>query len=158
MAYERAPRWKQPWVNSITMSGRSPPLFSTLTSVSTIGGGGDTTIPSPGMAPKQPLLGIRLHDPRHGRQACPEFSSFHQGLGQISPSEGLFSCRPLPKRGQICYIPAPSPSLNASYINRHAGTLENIVKSKQCSTPSHMVAIIYYNMGDKYCTKPLHGI
>ena len=52
----------------------------------------------------------------------------------------------------------PPVILYAYYINRHAGTLENIVKSKQCSTPSHMVAIIYYNMGDKYCTKPLHGI
>ena len=69
----------------------------------------------PGMTPKQPLPGIRLHDPLHGRQVCPEFNSFHQGLGQINPSEGLFSCRPLPKRGEICYIPAPPPqSLNES--------------------------------------------
>ena len=40
-------------------------------SVSTIGGGGDMTIPSPGRSPKQPLPGIGLHDPLHGRQACP---------------------------------------------------------------------------------------
>ena len=78
-------------------------------SVLKIGGGGDTTIPSPGMAPKQPLPGIGLHDPLHGRQACPEFNSFHQGVGQISPPEDFFLCRPLPKRGQICYIPAPRP-------------------------------------------------
>ena len=84
-------------------------------SVSTIGEGGDKTIPSPGMAPKQPLPGIRLHDPLHGRQACPEFSSFHQGLVLLSPLEGLFSYRPLLKRGQIYYIPAPPPlSLKAS--------------------------------------------
>ena len=57
-------------------------------------------IPSPGKSPKDPL---------HGWQACPEFSSFHQGVGQISPREWLFSCRPLPKRGQICDIPAPPP-------------------------------------------------
>ena len=84
-------------------------------SVPTIGGGGDTTIPSPGKTPKQPLPGMGLHDPLHGRQACPKFNSFHQRVGQISPPEGLFSCSLLPKRGQICYIPAPPPqSLNDS--------------------------------------------
>ena len=46
-------------------------------SVSTIGGGRDTTIPSPGRSPKQPLSGIGLHVPPHGRQACSEFNSFH---------------------------------------------------------------------------------
>ena len=76
-------------------------------SVSTIGGGGDTTIPFPGNSRKQPLPGIGLHDPLHGRQACPEFNSFHQGVGQISPLEGLFECRLLPKRGKNCDIPAP---------------------------------------------------
>ena len=63
---------------------------------SRIRGGRDTTIPSPGRSPKQPLPGIGLHDPLHGRQACPEFNSLHQGVGQISPREGLLSCRPLP--------------------------------------------------------------
>ena len=71
-----------------------------------LGVGGDTTIPSPGRSPKQPLPGIGLHDSLHGRQACLEFNSFHQGVGQVSPRKGLFSCRPLPKRGQICDIPA----------------------------------------------------
>ena len=74
------------------------------------GGGGDTTIPSPGRSPKQPLPGIGLHDTLHDRQACPEFNCFHQRFGQISPQEGLFSCRPLPKRGRICDIPAPLPN------------------------------------------------
>ena len=39
-----------------------------------------------------------------------------------------------------------------TYINRHAGTPEKTVKTKQrqCSTPSHMVVIIYYYMGYKY--------
>ena len=63
---------------------------------SRIRGGRDTTIPSPGRSPKQPLPGIGLHDPLHGRQACPEFNSLYQGVGQISPREGLLSCRPLP--------------------------------------------------------------
>ena len=75
----------------------------------TNGGGGDTTIPSPGRAPKQPPPGIGLHNPLHGRQACPEFNSFHQGVGKINPREGLFSCRPLPKRGKNCDIPSPPP-------------------------------------------------
>ena len=76
-------------------------------SCSTIGKVGDTTIPPPGWSPKQPLPGIGLHDPLHGWQACPEFTSFHQGVGQICLREGLFSCRPLPKRGQIYDVPDP---------------------------------------------------
>ena len=54
-------------------------------SCSTVGEGGDTTIPSPGRSPKQPLPGIGLHDFLHGRQAFPESISFHQGVGQICP-------------------------------------------------------------------------
>ena len=54
-----------------------------LQSCSTIGEGGDTTIPSPGRSPKQPLPGIELHDPLHGQQTCPELKSFHHGVGQI---------------------------------------------------------------------------
>ena len=77
--------------------------------------GGDTTIPSPGRSPKHPLPGIGLHDPLHGRQACPESDSFHQGVGKICTRKGLFSCRSLSKRGQICYIPSPPQSLNGSY-------------------------------------------
>ena len=38
-----------------------------------------------GWSSKQPLPGIGLHDPLHGRQACPEISLFHQGVGQICP-------------------------------------------------------------------------
>ena len=59
--------------------------------------------------------GIGLHNPLHGRQACPELNSFHQGVGQIRPPEGLFSCSPLSKRGKNCYIPtSPLQSLNDS--------------------------------------------
>ena len=82
--------------------------FNRVSSRSTNEEGGDTTIPSPGRSPKQTLPGIGLHDPLHGRQACPEFNSFYQGVGQICPREGLFLCRPLPKRGNNCDIPAPS--------------------------------------------------
>ena len=41
--------------------------MSLIVSVSTIEGGGDTTIPSPGRSPKHPLPGIGLHDSLHGR-------------------------------------------------------------------------------------------
>ena len=58
--------------------------------VSTIGGGGDTTIPSPWRSLKQPLPGIGLHNPLHGWQACLEFNPFQWRVGQISPREGLF--------------------------------------------------------------------
>ena len=81
---------------------------------STIGEGRDMTISSPGRSPKHPLPGIGLHDPLHDRQACPEFIAFDQGVGEICPRLGLFSCRSLPKRGQICYIPAPPQSSNGS--------------------------------------------
>ena len=41
-----------------------------------------------------------------------------------------------------------------TYINRHGGTPEKTVKTKQkqcrASTPSHMVVIIYYCIGYKY--------
>ena len=39
----------------------------------------------------------------------------------------------------------PSVILYA-YIIRHAGTQENTVKTNQCSTPSHIVATMYYYM------------
>ena len=54
------------------------PVPIPIQSVSTIGGGGDTRI-------LHPLPEIGLDDPLHGRQACPEFNSFHEGVGQISP-------------------------------------------------------------------------
>ena len=90
------------------------------TNVSTIGEGGDTTIPSPGRSPQKTLPGIRLHDTLYGRQACPELNSFHQGIGQISPREGLFSCHPVPKRGQIYDIPPPPPIVERLAPHRHS--------------------------------------
>ena len=50
---------------------------------STIEEDGDTTISSPERSPKQPLPGMILHDPLHGRQVCLEFIVFDQGVGQI---------------------------------------------------------------------------
>ena len=83
-------------------------------SCSTIGEDGDTTIPSPGRSPKQPLPEIGLHDPLHGRQACPEFNSFHKGSVKYVPGRGYFRAVP-PKPGTDLLHPRPpSQSLNGS--------------------------------------------
>ena len=82
---------------------------------STIGEGGDTTISSPGSSPEQPLPGIRLHDPLHGRQACPEFIAFDRGVGQI-PVEAIFVPFP-PKTGtNLLHPPTTTKSLNGSRL------------------------------------------
>ena len=44
-----------------------------------------------------------------------------------------------------------------TYINRHAGTPDKKQKEKQCSTPSHMVVIIYCFIGCKN-KESIHGI
>ena len=112
-----------------------------LSSCSTIGKGGDATIPSPRRSSKQPLPGIGLHDLLHGRQACSESNSFHQGVGHICPRQGLFSCRSLSKRGQICYIPSPSQSLNGSILNRVKH--DCIVKGDSgCATPTDLGLVV----------------
>ena len=67
------------------VSHRTIKCQSRSRSYSTIGEGGDSTISSPGRSPKQPLPGIGLHDPLHGRQTCPEFIAFDKGVGQICP-------------------------------------------------------------------------
>ena len=65
-----------------------------------LGGGGGYDDFVPGNVTKTtPSRDRKLHDPLHSRQACPKFNSFRQGVGQISPLEGLFSCRTLSKRG-----------------------------------------------------------
>ena len=121
-----------------------------------LGAGGDTTIPSPWIALKQPLPGIGLHDPLHGRQACPEFNSFHQGVDQISPPEGLFSCRLLSKRGQICYIP-PQPS-NDSKLYAHSFTRRQtypILLSTLCGSKQSLSALIFCNFGIPHLPRTL---
>ena len=39
----------------------------------------------PGEVTKTTTSGDRTTSSPHGRQACPEFNSFHQGFGQIYP-------------------------------------------------------------------------
>ena len=59
-------------------------MISILDSFNDWGGRGyDDSVP--GGSPKQSLPGIELHDALHGRQACPESNSFHQGVGKICP-------------------------------------------------------------------------
>ena len=84
---------------------------------STIGGGGDTTISSPGWSPKQPLPRIGLHDLLYdGRQACPEFNLFHQrGWSNMSPGGAIFVPFPF-KTGTNSRHPRPPQSLNDSSL------------------------------------------
>ena len=73
----------------------------------TIGEGGDATISSPGRSPKHPHPGIRLHDPLHGRQACPEFIAFDQRVRQICPGRGYF--RAVSSQNGDKYVTSPPP-------------------------------------------------
>ena len=73
------------------------------------------TIRSPGWSPKQLLSGIGVRDHLRGRQACPEFDSFHQGLGQICPGGAIFVPFP-PKTGTNLRHPRPSQMLNDSLV------------------------------------------
>ena len=77
-----------------------------------LGGGGDTRILSPGMTPKQPLPGIVLHDPLHGRQACPQIILISPGgWSNKSPVGAIFVPFP-PKTGTNLGHPRPPQSLN----------------------------------------------
>ena len=94
--------------------GRSRDGYSRIIAVhkkrgSTIGEGGDTMISSPARSPKQPLPGMRLHDPLHGRQACPEFIAFDKGVGQICPGRGYF--RAVPSQNGDKYVTSPPPTI-----------------------------------------------
>ena len=80
-----------------------------------IGGGGNTTIPSPWRSPKQSLPGIGLHDPLYGRQGFPEFNSFHQGgLVKQDPGRGYFSAIPSQNGDKFVTSPPPPQSVNDS--------------------------------------------
>ena len=89
---------------------------------------------------------MELHDPLHGRQACPEFNSFHQGIGHISPREGLFSCHPHEKWGQICDTPAPHPIIERHDMGPHFEDIVCSTKVKKqggvmCSSSPHAFTI-----------------
>ena len=111
---------------------------------STIGEGGDTTIPSPGRSPKQPLPGIGLNDPLQGRQACPECNSFYQRVGKICRWQGLFSCPPFLKRGQFCYIPAPPQIVEQVQTTlTRAAMMATEGRTYVCADPSIMAPLLH---------------
>ena len=84
---------------------------------STIGGSEDTTIPSPGWSPKQPLPRVGLHDLPYGRQVCPEFNlvqlSSPGGWSNLSPGGAIFVPSPF-RTGTNLLHPRPPQSLNDS--------------------------------------------
>ena len=72
-----------------------------------IGKGGDTTISSPRWSQKQPLPEIGLHDPLHGRQACPEFLAVDQGVVEYVPGRGCF--HPVTSHNGDKFVTPPPP-------------------------------------------------
>ena len=84
--------------------------------------------------------GIRRCRPRRGHQnrSFRDRTTWSISLPRnqlILPGEGLFSYRPLPKRGQICDIPAPPPNRgttrksesNVEYIVVNIGEKPNVI-------------------------------
>ena len=67
---------------------------------------------------------MRLHDPVHGRQACPEFIAFDQGVDQVS-GRGYFRTVPSQNGGKLVTSPPPPQSLNGSgaLVRRSGGRL-----------------------------------
>ena len=61
----------------------------------------------PGEYTKTAPSGMRLHDPLHGRQACPEFIAFDQGVGRICSRRGYF--RAFSSQNGDKYITSPPP-------------------------------------------------
>ena len=77
------------------------------TSVSTIGAGGDTTIPSPGRSPKQPLPGIGLRHPHMVGKLAPNSTYFTRGLVKYIPGRGCFRAVPSQNGDKIVTSPPP---------------------------------------------------
>ena len=76
-----------------------------------LGGGGDTTIPSPGMVRKQPLPGIGLHESVHGSASLPRIRFISPGgWSSKFPGGALFVPSP-PKTGTNLLHPRPPPQL-----------------------------------------------
>ena len=85
-------------------------------SVSTIGGGGDTTIPSPGMSPKQPLPGIGLRHPHMVGKLAPNSTHFTKGLVNYIPGRRSFRAVPSQNGDKFVSSPPPPQSLNRSSV------------------------------------------
>ena len=116
--------------------------------------GGDLTIPSWGLSPENPLPGVGLYDPLQGRQACLEFNSFHHGVGQICPWEGLFSCRPLQKRRQVCDTPH---LLNDSHFRYGDGIVLSLIPRRETKHSSHGAVDFVFASSFLFSWFLLHG-
>ena len=104
---------------------------------STTGEGGDTTISSPGGLPKQPLPGIGLHNPLHGRQACPEFTAFDQrGLVKYVPGRSDFGAVSSQNGDKLVTLPPPPPIVErvTSRVHIHSGWYARIPLISRAST------------------------
>ena len=78
-------------------------------SVSTIGGGGDTTIPPPGRSPKQSLPGIGLRHPHMVGKLAPNSTHFTRELVKYVPGRGFF--RAVPSQNGEKFVTSPPPSI-----------------------------------------------
>ena len=87
-------------------------LVVSLTKESFNDWGGDWTIPSPGRSPKQPRLGIGLHDPLYGRQALSNSTHFTRGLVKCVPKMRYF--RAVRSQNGDKLATSPPHSLNGS--------------------------------------------
>ena len=96
-------------------------------------GGGDSTIPSPGLSPEQPLQGTGPRDPLRCGQGWSESNFFRKGVGQKCPRERIFSSVPSQNGENKSNIPLPH-SLNAS--NDDTSSLDQVC----CREGSHRSA------------------
>ena len=76
-----------------------------------------------GRSPKQPLPRIGLHDPLHGRQACPELNSFNQGLVKYVPGRDYFLAAPS-QNGDTFVTPPPPPVVERLFSTTNYYTVE----------------------------------
>ena len=69
----------------------APSMAPTSESFNDWGAGEDSTVPSARISTEELLHGIGLHYHLHGGQAWYELNSFHKGVGQMCPRQGMFS-------------------------------------------------------------------
>ena len=96
-----------------------------------------------------PVMGGKISKRLGGIKGCKyKTSSWH--LNRFPDADNI---------GSTVYIVGEKPTVILYiYISRHAGTPEKTLKTnqRQCSTPSHMVVVIYITKAIN--TKLLHGI
>ena len=101
--------------------------FSAQTSVSKIGGGEDTTIPSPARSPKQPLPGKGLRHPHMVVKLAPNSTHLTRGLVKYIPGRGCFYAVPS-QNGEKLLHPLP-PSI----VERVKRLIPNTYRNQPCA-------------------------